>query len=86
LDQWQFLVIFYFYFFDISTQGKGGGGIRTCDLHFIGRGLQSIELTLGEFKKNNVEVELMKNNVLITKKSLDDAQFFHKKLPPLFIR
>jgi hypothetical protein len=35
----------FFFFFDMSTQENGG--IRACDLRFIRRGLQPIELPLG---------------------------------------
>jgi hypothetical protein len=32
----------------MSTQGKRGGGIGICDPRFIKRGLQPIELPLGD--------------------------------------
>jgi hypothetical protein len=38
---------FFFFFFDMSTRVEGGG-IRSCDLRFIRRGSQPIELPLGD--------------------------------------
>jgi hypothetical protein len=38
----------FFFFFFLTCPHKGSGrGIRTCDLHFIRRSLQPIELPLG---------------------------------------
>jgi len=37
----------FFFFFDMSTQERGEG-IRTNDIYFMRRGLQPIELLLGD--------------------------------------
>jgi hypothetical protein len=37
---------FFFFFLHVHTR-EGGGRIRTCDLYFIKRGSQPIDLTLG---------------------------------------
>jgi hypothetical protein len=37
-------------FFYMSTQGKWGGRIRTCDHRFIGHGLQPIKLSFKDKK------------------------------------
>jgi hypothetical protein len=48
-QQWNVRKIYiYIYIFDMSTQGYGRGGIRSCDLRFIKRGSQPIELPLGD--------------------------------------
>jgi hypothetical protein len=39
--------VFFFFFFNMFTR-VGGGRIRTCDLCFIRRGSQPIELPLGD--------------------------------------
>jgi hypothetical protein len=41
-----FFFFFFFFFGHVHTR-VGGGGIRTCDLRFIRRGSQPIELPLG---------------------------------------
>jgi hypothetical protein len=38
---------FFFFFFGRVHARVGGGKIRTCDIRFISRGSQSIELPLG---------------------------------------
>jgi hypothetical protein len=38
----------FFFFFDMSISREGGGRIRTSDLRFMRRGLQPIELLIGD--------------------------------------
>jgi len=42
------LWIFFFFFSCLPKRGERGGGIRTNDLCFMRRGLQPIELPLGD--------------------------------------
>jgi hypothetical protein len=43
-----FYFLFFIYFFLTCSHKGRGRGIRSCDLHFIKRGSQPIELPLGD--------------------------------------
>jgi hypothetical protein len=57
-------IYIYIYIFDMFTQ-RWGRGIRTCDLGFIKRDLQSIELPLVLLKRNSENIFYKLTNVLL---------------------